>query len=75
MEPEQLTLTGIDSMRHLIINEMMIKAVAFAVRAGHTDRTASRFIIALVATNLLDYSHRWPEILKVVMDLEQETED
>lgn len=72
LEPEQLTLTGIDEMRHLIFNEMMIKAVAFAVRAGHTDKTASRFVVALVATNLLDYSHRWPEILKAVMNLEDE---
>lgn len=81
IEPDDLTLAGIDGIRHLITNEMLVKAVAFAVRntgrkvhTGRDDRTAYRFVTALVMTNTLEASTRWPKVLKTVMDLEAEKE-
>lgn len=74
IEPDELTLASIDGIRHLIINELMVKAITFAARSGHTDRTAYRFVVALVMTNTLDDGTRWPEVLKTVMELEDEKE-
>jgi hypothetical protein len=71
LEPEDLTLDDIDALRHLYVNELLIKAVALAVRSGHTDRTAYRFA-TLMMTNLVDYSHRWTDVLKTITELEAE---
>lgn len=65
-----LTLTAIDGMRHLTASEDVVAAVAFAARAGHSTRTAYRFVTALVMTDALKNPTRWGDILKLVMDLE-----
>lgn len=78
MDPDELTLTGIDQMRHLVTGVLTVKAVAFAVRrcpraevhTGRDDRTAHRFLTALVMTATLEQSTRWPEVLDVVLSLE-----
>lgn len=75
MKLDALTLASIDGMRHLTVSEHIVKAVAFAVRAGHKDRTAYRFVTALVMTDALEEgepgTRRWWDVLKAVMDLEQ----
>jgi len=82
IDSNELTLAGIDGIRHLITNEMLVKAVAFAIRnldrevhTGRDDRTAYRFAVALVMTNTLEAITRWPEVLKTVMELEAEKEN
>ncbi|MFE0472697.1 hypothetical protein ACFW2V_13880 [Streptomyces sp. NPDC058947] len=64
------TLTAIDSMRHLTTSEDIVAAVAFAVRAGHTNRTAYRFVTVLAMQNALTNPTRWGDLLRMVMDLE-----
>jgi hypothetical protein len=65
-----LTLTSIDSMRHLTVGEDIVAAVAFAARAGHSNRTAYRFVTALVMQDALTDPARWGDLLRMVMDLE-----
>ena len=72
MKPEELTLTAADNMRHLTISEDMVKAVAFAARAAHSDATVHRFVTALVMTNILTDPFRWPYVLRTIMNLENE---
>lgn len=81
MQPDELSLDSIDSMRHLIVNPLIVKAVTFAVRNTgrevHTyrdDRTAYRFVTALVMTNTLEDGRQWPEVLETVTHLESEEE-
>lgn len=70
MRAEELTLPAIDCMRHLSTSWDIVRAVAFAARAGHSDRTAYRFVTALVMIGKLEWPQYWPEILKAVMELE-----
>ncbi len=70
MEIKELNLIGINSMRHLIISEDMVKAISFAARAAHSDSTVHRFVTALVMTDLLKDPFRWPYVLRTVMELE-----
>lgn len=65
-----LSLTAIDSMRHLTTSEDIVAAVAFAARAGHTNRTAYRFVTALVMRDVLTDPAQWGDLLRQVMDLE-----
>jgi hypothetical protein len=71
VQPEELSLCSIDSMCHLWSNEETVSAVAFAARAGHSDRTAYRFLTALGMTDNLTDRTDWPEVLLRVMDLER----
>lgn len=75
IDPDELSLASIDGMRHLIIGELIVKAIGFAVRAGHSDRTAYRFVVSLVMTNTLEDGARWPEVLKTIMELEEERDN
>ncbi len=72
MQTDDLTLTSIDSVRHLTTSEEVVKAVAFAVRVGHQNHTAYRFVTALVMTDNLADRTDWPKVLLRVMDLERE---
>ena len=72
MDLDELTLTSIDNQRHLATSEDIVKAVAFAIRAGHTDRTAYRFVTALVMTDSLSPRRWWAAALEKVMQLEKE---
>lgn len=74
MSPDELTLASIDNQRHLATSIEMVSAVAFAARAGYTDRIAYRFVTALVMTNTLGSGIRWPEVLSVVAELTREEE-
>lgn len=67
---ESLSLTSIDSMRHLVVSEEIVAAVAFAARAGHGTRTCYRFVTAVSMKGALKNSSEWGGILKQVMDLE-----
>jgi hypothetical protein len=67
-----LTLTSIDSMRHLTTSEDIVAAVAFAARAGHSNRTTYRFVTALSMRGALTDPTRWGDLLRMVMDLEGE---
>lgn len=71
MDLDELTLNSIDNMRHLTVSEDIVAAVAFAVRAGHSNATAYRFVTTLVMTNTLQLPGVWPSALRVVMDLEE----
>lgn len=71
METHELTLTNIDSVRHLTASEDVVNAVAYAARAGASDRTAYRFVTALVMTASLMDRPRWPGVLRAVADLER----
>lgn len=70
METEELTLTSIDGSRHLTISHDMVKAVAFAARAVHSDVTVHRFVTALVMTDLLKDPFRWPYVMRIIKELE-----
>lgn len=72
METAELSLSAIDSMRHLAASEPIVNAAAFAARAGHGDQTAYRFVTALVMTDTLATPGRWGTVLKAVMELEHE---
>lgn len=48
------------------------RAIAFAVRAGHTDETAARFLAQLCALGALGQPHRYGEILAYCMSLQPE---
>lgn len=74
MDPDELTLTSIDQMRHLVTSEVIVQAAGFAARAGHSDRTVYRFIVALAMTSTLNQGVYWPRVLKRVMALEAEKE-
>jgi TPP-dependent pyruvate/acetoin dehydrogenase alpha subunit len=66
-----LTLTSIDGMRHLVVgSEGIVAAIAFAARAGHSNRTAYRFVTVLVMQDALTSPARWGDLLRMVMDLE-----
>jgi hypothetical protein len=75
MEPEDLTLISIDGMRHLTTSEEVVRAVAFAVRAGHENHTAYRFVSAVAMLGALTDRSHWPAILLRVMDLERAAEE
>lgn len=45
------------------------RAIAFAVRAGHTDDTAARFLAQLCGMGLLGQPERYAEILAFTMSL------
>jgi hypothetical protein len=75
MQPEELTLSMIDHQRHLTTSEEIVRAVGFAVRAGHQNHTAYRFVTALVMTGNLADRADWPKILLRVMDLERAAEE
>lgn len=49
-----------------------LKAIAFAVRAGHTDDMASRFLAQLCAEGKLGMPHFYGETLAYVMTLKPE---
>jgi hypothetical protein len=66
------SLTSVDSMRHLATSEDIVKAVAFAARAGHNDVTCYRFVSLVVMMDDLDYPFGWPVILRQVMKLEED---
>lgn len=66
MKIENLTLTGIDQMRHLVVNERIITAAAFATRTGRPDATVYRFVVALVLTDSLERGERWSDVLEAV---------
>ena len=72
MDLDELTLASIDNHRHLTTSEDIVKAVAFAARAGHTDRTAYRFVVALGMTSSLSPRRWWAATLDKVMQLEKE---
>lgn len=69
---EELTLTGLDRMRHLVVSDQIVKAIAFAARAGHGNLTAHRFVTALTMTGDLTNPSRarWSKVLVQIMDLE-----
>lgn len=76
---KELTLPGIDGIRHLVTSEDVIKAVSFAVRhAGNEnttdesiDRTAYRFLVAVSMVGALEWPDEWIGILDHVLALEQ----
>jgi hypothetical protein len=76
MNPERLTLDMIDSHRHLTTSENIVSAVAFAVRLGHTDQTAYRFVSALGMLGSLDRRSEdavaWPLVMSKVHRLVRE---
>lgn len=45
------------------------RAIAFAVRAGHADDVAARFLAQLCAMGILGQTERYPEILAYTMSL------
>ncbi|MFI0211996.1 hypothetical protein ACH4OV_25410 [Streptomyces diastaticus] len=47
---------------------MKTRAVAFAVRAGHTDEMAHRFLERLCATGQLALAARFPAVLRELME-------
>lgn len=67
---DMLTLASIDAHRHQATSEQVVAAIGFAVRAGHQNHTAYRFVTALCMTGALDNRDRWPATLLHVMDLE-----
>lgn len=79
VETRDLTLSGIDGMRHLMTSEPVVRAIAFAVR--HTssqyrrdievDRTAYRFVVAASMVGALEEEGRWLNILDHVHALER----
>lgn len=71
MNPVHLTLAAIDNTRHLVTSEDIVKAVAFAARAAHSDRTSYRFVTALVMTDMLTERSYWPVVLRAVRQLEE----
>lgn len=73
MDVDDLTLTSIDGHRHLATSEQIVKAVAFAIRAGHTSTTAYRFVTALVMTDSLSPRRGWAATLEKIMQLEKES--
>lgn len=72
MDPEDLTITNIDSMRHLVVGECVVKAIAYAVRGDSEDHTAYRFATALTVTGRLENEGCWPELLEKIKKLEGE---
>lgn len=72
MRAEELTLGMIDNQRHLTTSIDIVQAVGFAVRAGHSDRTAYRFVTALVMLDRLQPRRWWAATLNTVMQLEKE---
>lgn len=79
VETRDLTLSGIDGMRHLTTSETVVRAVAFAVRHASSqyrrdievDRTAYRFVVAASMVGALEEEGRWLNILDHVHALEQ----
>lgn len=73
MGPEELNLTHIEGMRHLVVNEKLVTAAAFAARTGRPDSTVYRFVVALVLTDTLERGERWSAVLEAVDALELES--
>jgi len=67
---EDLSLRSVDAMRHLVTSEDVVAAIAFAVRAGHSNVTAYRFVSALAMSDDLDYQPAWPRVLRKIIQLE-----
>lgn len=70
MKLEDLNLTQIDGMRHLVVSEDVVEAVGLAIRAGYGSTTAYRFVTALVMLDQLNKRGRWGEILRAVRRME-----
>jgi hypothetical protein len=68
-ELEELTLRAIDSMRHQISSETVVKAAAYAARISGSDKTVHQFVTALVMTDNLTNSLSWDRTLRHVMRL------
>jgi hypothetical protein len=66
-----IPLTSVDSMRHLVTSEDVVKAVVFAAQAGHNVVTCYRFVSLLAMTDDLEYRAAWPVVLRRVMELER----
>lgn len=83
MEAKDLSLAGIDGMRHLVTSEHVIRAVAFAVRHSSSDllrdvivdRTAYRFVVAASMLDILDKPGEWLPVLDHILALEREDRD
>jgi len=69
---EDLSIPAIDGMRHLVVSEDVVTAVAFAVSRDHDVRTAYRFVTALVMTDRLEDRRTWRPVLAWVKRLEQD---
>jgi len=73
-----LTLTSVDSMRHLLVSEDIVHAISFAARHSTTnlrrdvevDRTAYRFVVAAVMVDALQDRGQWIGILDHILHLE-----
>lgn len=69
MKIEDLSLISIDGQTHLTTSEEIVRAVAWAARRGWGNYTAHRFVTALVMTDNLRHTNRWPEVMKKIDDL------
>lgn len=69
MEIGDLNLVSIDGMRHLVVSEEVVTATAFAARAGFSDVTCYRFVVALVMTDTLKNVGQWRTVLAKVCSL------
>lgn len=69
MEIDDLTLTSIDAHAHLAISQDVLVAVAWHARRGFSDQTTYRFISAVVMTDSLRHSERWPDICRRIQKL------
>jgi hypothetical protein len=65
-----LSLAGIDGMRHLVVGEPIIRAVSFS-RDVVVDRTAYRFVVAVSMVGALEDEDQWIKILDHVLNLER----
>lgn len=74
MKIEDLTLTMIDGQRHLTTSDQIVTAVAYAARRGFSNVTCSRFVTALVMTDMLRDAFQWPFVLKKIDELRIELE-
>lgn len=74
MKIEDLNLADLDALSAHLVSGPVVRAVAMAARAGHTDQMATRLVAALFLTNCLTEPGRWHYVLRAVMDLtEKET--
>lgn len=69
MKIEDLSLISIDGQAHLTTSEQVVSAAAWAARRGWGNYTALRFVTALVMTDTLRHTNKWPEVMKKINDL------
>lgn len=69
MKIEDLSLIAIDQGTHQTTSEEIVRAVAWAARRGWGNYTAMRFVTALVMTDNLRHTEKWPEVMKKIDDL------